>query len=42
MKDLMGKDALLPKFKPKNLITEENMVFHHHSDKGTGDDDLGK
>ena len=42
MKDMLQKD-LLPKFKPKNLMQDENIVFHHQNQTtliSQEDDDL--
>ena len=42
MKDMLQKD-LLPKFKPKNLMQDENIVFHHQNQTALisqEDDDL--
>jgi len=29
MKDLLSGKDMMPKFKAKNLIQEENIIFHH-------------
>ena len=36
MKDLLSsKDLLIPKFKAKNLMQEENIIFHHQNQQLT-------
>jgi hypothetical protein len=31
MKDLLSSKDLMPKFKARNLIQEENIIFHHQN-----------
>ena len=33
MKDMLSGGDLMPKFKPKNLMEDENIVFHHQNQK---------
>lgn len=44
MKDLLSNKDMIPKFKAKNLIQEENIIFHHQNQTsitdGNIDDDL--